>query len=372
MTKHKVLNWLIIFGLLPAYLSSQTTEPIFPTLSGAELLEALRVSYKPDSVLPFSNARDTLFARIYAQNDSLTGVYTGHTIYLDPTQDPTITAFMGGGDNGINTEHTYPRSKGADAGNPRADMHHLYPTRIDVNAIRASFPFAEIPDNQTTTWYFKGQSQSSIPTQNIDQYSEAGNRLFEPREDHKGNVARAVFYFYTMYRQEADLADNAYFEEQRQTLCQWHYLDPVDDLEWNRNLLIANYQDGKANPFILDCTLAARAYCPNTEGDCVISSTKEQDESKLFAIEAFYPNPFQKNLNINYTLQESFDLRLRFYNLLGEEQLYLTFRDQAPGKHELNLSAPLLAQLPKGLLFCEFHLVNEGKNIHFVEKLIKE
>ena len=63
---------------------------------------------------------------------------------------------------------------------------------------RADFPFAEIPDNETDTWYYLTLTLNTIPSSNIDLYSERRNGFFEPREDHKGNVARAMFYFYTM------------------------------------------------------------------------------------------------------------------------------------------------------------------------------
>jgi endonuclease I len=39
--------------------------------------------------------------------------------------------------------------------------------------------------------------------------------LFEPRESVKGDLARAVFYFYTIHKSQAD---DSYFAEQKQTL----------------------------------------------------------------------------------------------------------------------------------------------------------
>ncbi|MCU0347379.1 MAG: endonuclease, partial [Saprospiraceae bacterium] len=176
-------------------------QPVFPGLDGQALLDKLVSDYKAPVLLSQSFARDTLFARVYAWQDTLTCVYTGYKIYLNPNDDPTQAAF----DKGINTEHTFPQSLGA-MNQAEGDMHHLYPTREDVNGDRGNLPFAEIPDNQTEDWYYLGQEISSIPTSNIDKYSERGNGRFEPREDHKGNVARAMFYFYTMYKGQADAA----------------------------------------------------------------------------------------------------------------------------------------------------------------------
>ena len=231
-------------------------QDIFPSLSGEELLDSLVAEYK---AIPLNQAtaRDILFAEIYNVNDSLACVYAGSTIYLDPSQDPTQAAFASSAQ--INTEHTYPKSLGAE-GLGEGDMHHLYPTRSDVNAQRGNLPFGEIPDIATESWYYLDQESSTIPSANIDLYSERGNGRFEPPEAHKGNVARAVMYFYTMYEPQANAADPTFFQLQRQTLCDWHLLDPIDGAEWSRTWGIASYQQGKPNPFVVDCTLAERTY----------------------------------------------------------------------------------------------------------------
>ncbi|MCB0555215.1 MAG: hypothetical protein KDD02_16835, partial [Phaeodactylibacter sp.] len=87
-----------IFLSAPLLLAAQY-QSLFPNLEGEELIQALQADYTPDQVLPFANSRDTLFSRVDAHNDSLTCVYSGYTIYLDPTQDPTVDAFA----KGINT-----------------------------------------------------------------------------------------------------------------------------------------------------------------------------------------------------------------------------------------------------------------------------
>lgn len=306
---------------------------IFPALNGTELLNALALNYKPATVLPFNDARDTLFSRIYAHNDSLTCVYTGMTIYLNPALDPTVAAFGDGGINGINTEHTYPQSKGAETGNPRADMHHLYPTRVEPNATRGDFPFSEIPDNQTEEWFYLNQKQTNIPNSSIiARYSEYKDYVFEPREDHKGNVARAMFYFYTMYKAEADLADNAFFESQRQTLCNWHLLDPADQLEAARTWAIAGYQDGKPNPFVLDCTLARRAYCPGLPVDC-LSPTASTDLEKIewFTLENNAPNPFEATTNIRFHTSRDCHVQIEVSDLAGRRIATLSNNNHSPG-----------------------------------------
>lgn len=324
----------LIALFLVVQLNAQQT--IFPALSGQELLEALAENYKPAAVLPFNDARDTLFSRIYGRNDSLTCVYTGMKIYLDPTMDPTVAAFGNGGTNGINTEHTFPQSKGAETGNPRADMHHLYPTRVEPNGARGEFPFSEIANNQTEKWYYLNQTQTSIPTSNIDRYSEYKNGVFEPREDHKGNVARAMFYFYTMYKTEADLADNNYFESQRITLCNWHLLDPADQDEASRTWKIASYQDGKPNPFVLDCTLARRTYCPNISETCLSpTASTDLEKNDWFTLEGNAPNPFEESTTISFHTSRACFVEIEVMDMTGRRIEMLNQEHQVPGYYKI-------------------------------------
>lgn len=143
----------------------------------------------------------------------------------------------------------------------RSDIHHLFPTHKDVNSARSNFPFDEIDDNLTDKWYVKDGSElqilTEIPSRNIDSYSELDkNKAFEPREEHKGNLARAVYYFYTMYPSEAG---NISRIADRDVLFQWHINDPVDSAEIERNNRVAA-QQGNRNPYIVHPELVARAW----------------------------------------------------------------------------------------------------------------
>jgi endonuclease I len=252
---------------------------IHPGLSGQELIDALFEDYRPATVLTLAQAKDSIYASIDIQGDSVHGFYTDFAVLLEPGEDPSQSVFQNG--NGINLEHGWPQSKGATEGTQAyMDMHHLFPTRVAVNSARGSFPFAEIPDDETTTWYYKGDALSSIPSSNIDAYSESVNGAFEPRESVKGDVARAMFYFFTMYRAQADAAAPGFFDEQRADLCNWHLADPADDREQTRNEKIAALQDGRLNPFVLDCTLARRAYCTGLT-NCTSSTQNQATERAL-------------------------------------------------------------------------------------------
>lgn len=291
-------------------LFGQFHEDVFPGESGAALITKLRLEYRPPVVLEYGPAREVMYTKLYNTNDSVRCVYSGHKLYLDPgSQNPIGDMSMGGSPNGINCEHTFPQSKGAGSGNARSDMHHLFPSRARVNEARLNYPFEEIDDRNTETWYISDREQSSIPTENIDAYSERGDEEFEPREDHKGNVARAIFYFYTVYRSTADAS---FFSGQRATLCQWHYDDPVDSLEWFNNQVIATYQSDKKNPFILDCSLAERTYCPDVINLC---QTTAVNNINLIGARV-YPNPNDGRFNLDYD-QIKEDMLLQISDLNG-------------------------------------------------------
>lgn len=338
-------------------------QPVFTDLSGQELLDSLVSAYKAPVLLPQAQARDTLFGKIYNYHDTLTCVYTGYKIYLDPTQDPTQAAFA----KGINTEHTFPQSLGA-MNQAEGDMHHLYPTRDDVNADRGNSPFAEIPDNQTQDWYYLDQQTSSIPATNIERYSERKSGFFEPREDHKGNVARAMFYFYTMYKAQADAASPTFFESQRQTLCGWHLLDPVDEPEWNRTWLIATYQSGKPNPFVLDCTLPARCYCAEFQQTCTPAADHEVTENQPFAFESISPNPFQESAMLRFNLKTTGKVRLEVFTAFGKKLDEQDLGQLPAGEQQFLWTKK--ADAAGGICFFRLFYENGSQAASFVERAL--
>jgi endonuclease I len=74
--------------------------------------------------------------------------------------------------------------------------------------------------------------------------------VFEPRNAKKGDIARAIFYFYTRYnlRRPATFSLQNFVIEEA-TLIQWHNADPPDAFERQRNALAFRAQ-GNRNPFI--------------------------------------------------------------------------------------------------------------------------
>lgn len=316
----RLLLTLCCLWTAAASLDAQVEDTVlFPGLEGDALAAELKAGFYPNTVLSYGLARDIMYGDIYNVNDSVYCVYTGHRLYVDPGSDPSTFLYQNGSPDGINCEHTWPRSKGAAEGPAFSDMHHLFPTRAQVNEARSNFPYAEIDDEQTYYWYVNAERSGQKPTDNIEAYSEYRYGYFEPREAHKGNVARAMFYFYTLYKAQALVADPAFFEAQRETLCAWHELDPVDELEYSRTYQIAAFQDNKPNPFVLDCTLARRLYCPNAPVDCGALAVATGAESPPLDIGLeLIKNGDRGAFTVQFNLDETSRVSISVTNMLGQ------------------------------------------------------
>ena len=83
---------------------------IHPGFFGEDLFNYIQNNYQASSTLGYNNARDVMYSEIDLKpGNQLTGVYSGYTITLDLSQDPSTNAY----DQGINCEHTWPQSLGA-------------------------------------------------------------------------------------------------------------------------------------------------------------------------------------------------------------------------------------------------------------------
>jgi len=249
-----ISKWIILLLLASVSLGQDI---IGEGLYGDELIDFLQENYKTSTTLGYTNARDTMYLRIDRIDGQVKGVYTNYAVDLPATGvDPSTHLY----ENGINCEHVFPSSMYGGEEPLKSDMHALRPCKDNVNSARGNKPFNEVVDTYATTWYWQDIGTTNIPSSNIDEYSESHGSYFEPREDRKGDIARTIFYFYTMY---LDVADEDFFEGQKEILKAWHDQDPANEEELFRTWQIADYQENKPNPFILDETLVERAYFYN-------------------------------------------------------------------------------------------------------------
>ncbi len=135
----------------------------------------------------------------------------------------------------INCEHTWAQSKfnrNIPSSIQKNDLHHLFPSATYANTTRSNHPFGEV----------NAYPLERCPSSRKGQIYQASKLGFEPPENHKGNVARAMFYFSVRYRMHIDPIQE-YF------LRRWHRSDPVDYAELLRDNRIFKIQ-GNHNPFI--------------------------------------------------------------------------------------------------------------------------
>ena len=236
----KKLALSCLFLFIAHFLIAQTAPP--GNLSGSDLRDWYKANWYDSKHLSlgYKDARIQMYGTIDNIGGKVTCVYTGYQ------QNGDNVSYL----NPINAEHTVPQSFFNKSGIPRADIHHLYPTHQEANSARGSFPFAELTAANTNKWYYVN-GNTYIPGVSAPANVDASSKLntgssFEPPEAHKGNLARSIFYFYTMY---PTIAGSIGSVGDINTLYQWHLDDPVDDAERARNVAVETAQ-GNRNPYI--------------------------------------------------------------------------------------------------------------------------
>jgi len=166
----------------------------------------------------------------------VTCVYSGENKVFDDPFDWTLT--------GYSREHTFPHSwmHSWPADNPEepeySDQHNLYPANLaGANSPRSNLPLGEVEAGTDVFTFLEGQ----VGMMN-------GQMVYEPRDSHKGNAARAKFYMVVAYNFELT-GDFDSDKQEEQLLKDWHFADLPDNYEIARNEYIYNLQ-GNRNPFI--------------------------------------------------------------------------------------------------------------------------
>lgn len=199
--------------------------------------ELFRLISKNHEAVGYGPAKKFLFGQIHLKKNDA-GEYYVEDVYCQKI----ISNGTGPGNvpdqNKINTEHTWPQSKfvgGFSNEMQKSDLHHLYPTDSKANSTRGNYDFADVSNNQNLGSDCKASKSGPSVT-------EGGTNYFEPPTSHKGNVARAIFYFSVRYKAPINQAEE-------EVLKRWNDIDPVDQDEINRNNAIEGIQ-GNRNPFI--------------------------------------------------------------------------------------------------------------------------
>ncbi|MBX7240346.1 MAG: endonuclease [Bacteroidia bacterium] len=179
--------------------------------------------------LGYNGARDQMYMTIDNQKVNGQGalvntvecVYTGRLATNYATrQEAQAQSF--------NTEHTFPQSLFSSNQPMLSDLYHIFPTDDAANSTRGNLPFGVITSG--ANWAVGG--------------SECNGTIFEPRDVHKGKVARAMLYFAIRYQDYS-----CFLQGQEATLRNWHTQFLPGVAEQNRNNVISSLQNNR-NPFI--------------------------------------------------------------------------------------------------------------------------
>jgi deoxyribonuclease-1 len=228
---------VFLFALVSSNTSFSKPSPLADAKRQAIKTKTLK-GHKP--LEDYSFARRMLMNKVHLKKDReghyVEDVYCGQIIHL-------ATANTMPDNNILNTEHTWPQSRfnrSANVTNQKADLHHLYPTNSKANGRRGNDIFTDVSNNNPI---FTG-----CPESKFGESVEGRVSGFEPPDAHKGNVARAIFYFAVRYEMEISKVEE-------DVLRHWNQMDPVDAEEQKRNDTIETIQ-GNRNPFIDDAELA--------------------------------------------------------------------------------------------------------------------
>ena len=190
-------------------------------------------------------ARDTSMGRKVVEC-----VYTGlRHVYEDP-----FIWWSGSNSGTLTREHTYaqswmPTNGGTGSGWPEIagkevleynDLHNLFPAhQTNANARRSNNPFGIV----TNATYTSPTGFGKLGT------NANGVTVYEPRDEQKGDLARALFYMLVRYNGERNNQWRLPAGQDINMLLQWHQQDPPSPIEIARNEYIFATQKNR-NPFI--------------------------------------------------------------------------------------------------------------------------
>ena len=276
--------------------------------SSDNLKEALHQIISNHSVFPYtSSSTDTwdilqLSDQDPENHENMILVYTGRSQdkgYRDGSGN--YSQYENGNgtqSNSWNREHVWPKSHGFpnEDDNAYTDVHNLKPSDRSVNSSRG------------TKDYDYGGSQHSEATECL-----TDSDSWEPSDSVKGDIARILFYMVVRYDPGYDHNNNPFDLElvdyttpnnndpilgKLSSLIQWHYDDPVDDFEINRNEIIYGFQENR-NPFIDHPNLVGFLWGENIGENWNENLGLQNNLTKNLII---YPNPTMGVLNFGEIL----------------------------------------------------------------------
>eukprot|EP00768_Dysnectes_brevis_P009417 gnl/Dysnectes_brevis/946_a1053_6710.p1 GENE.gnl/Dysnectes_brevis/946_a1053_6710~~gnl/Dysnectes_brevis/946_a1053_6710.p1 ORF type:complete len:258 (-),score=58.30 gnl/Dysnectes_brevis/946_a1053_6710:53-826(-) len=249
--------------LLLAVLLALVFADDYDDLYGSDFRYALKRDWhdgKYDS-LGYHDARVEMYGYIYnsEETNGVEGVYSG--LFLDFPYGCEDTGYNAD----LNCEHLVPQSFFGKKEPMKSDMHHLRPSYMPDNSARSNYGFKLLEVSEIQKYYNQRTITTSRPSDPENWSKLKKSTAWEPRDQVKGNVARAVLYFFSVYPD--------YIDKLRDTV------DSMDDtVNWNDEFLPTDDQlayhegiadaQGNRNFFVDHPEWARRAWCDYLEDGC--------------------------------------------------------------------------------------------------------
>lgn len=251
----------------------------------------------------------------YEDNGSLLDIYsekpTGNDSYEYTSTTEQCGSYSIEGDC-YNREHLYPQGFFNEASPMKNDAHFVVPSDGKVNGQRNNYPFGKVA---TATWTSTNGSKLG-PNLNSGYSAGYTGTVFEPIDEFKGDVARALFYVATRYEdvitswesfEMVNGTTNQVFTNTfKNILLTWNTLDPVSSYEIAKNNEIYYNHQNNRNPFI-----------DHPEWVTSIWGTVVGVEEESISFCRIYPNPAQDFITIE-SVDETHIETYEIYSLLGE------------------------------------------------------
>lgn len=276
--------WVAILGAICFSLAAALTAAPPPGyydsalgLSGNALRQALHNIIKNHTVLPYTSSTTTDTRAALKVLDEDPNNSDNVLLHYKGTSVPKATF---GTD--WNREHLWPQSLGADVLPPNTDLHHIFAEDVVLNSSRGNSVFDNVYPYQTNSGYGNYWT---------------GTR-FEVRDPQKGDVARALLYMDVRYEGtngELDLVlqdtvSPAYGQMGvLSTLLQWHWFDPPDAREEQRNDQVYSLFQHNRNPFIDHPEFVYLIWGPVTDNDTLSVSFTNRANATIAAGTTNYP-----------------------------------------------------------------------------------
>lgn len=310
-------------------------------LSGQDLYYGLRNLIDNNTNTDYTEAKEEMFGYIDNNNGWVRCVYTG--------QDWSVPVGGMPNQNQFNTEHTYAQSwfSSTQSSVKKADLHHLFPTNAQVNSSRGNLPFDLIPNHSSATSFVSYNGYHSYRGNNSQ-----GIQVFEPADQHKGNLARALLYFNVRYNDTLTQANVNMIP----VLLDWHIFDPVDNTEVARNLDIYQYQSNR-NPFVDHPEFVQRIWGP------VAVEDNANIAPLALSLHNPYPNPSTADVKLCYSLKDDALISATVYNLKGQliRQIDNHYRNRGDYELDWNAKDDNGNAVPTGMYLLRITTPNESQ-----------